>query len=83
MNLKHSRSGNGRGDSLKHHFTPASTSPARMLRKMRTNMTHESQRQLTELGFDTESQYIRGLAHYNQTEHPNITDRRSSNNTMT
>lgn len=82
MNSRHSRPGNSRGDSPKHHSTPASTSPARKLRKTRTEMSHESQRQLKELGFDAESQYIRGLAHYNQTEHPNITNRRSSSNAV-
>lgn len=66
MNTKLSKQGkNGQGHSPKRHSTPDSSSPAKILRKTRTDLRHAHQQQLTELGFDEDLQYVKGLAHYN------------------
>lgn len=59
--------------------TPDRSSPAKKLRKTRADLKHAHQQQLTELGFDVDSQYVKGLAHFNQANHRNVTQRRSSN----
>lgn len=84
MNTKSSKLGHtGRGNSPEHYSPPSSLSPAKKLRKTRTEMKDTHQKKLQEMGFDVDSQYVKGLAHYNQMSHPNITNRRSSSDHAT
>lgn len=76
MNTRLNKSSASNG-SPKHHSTPQS--PSDKYKSNRAQLNRDQEKQLTELGYDIDSQYIRMLAHYNE---DNVTKRRQSNNSV-